>query len=59
MPDWSNATVRYAIDEIIAKLPAEEQATIEARYQVMKQEVEGLGELRRIAGKPRPTSRRR
>ncbi len=39
------------IDEIIAQLPAEEQATIEARYQVLKQEVEGLRELRQIAGK--------
>ncbi len=39
------------IDEIIAELPAEEQAAIEARYQVLKQEVEGLRELRQIAGK--------
>ncbi|SEG17069.1 XRE family transcriptional regulator [Bosea lathyri] len=39
------------IDEIIAELPAEEQAAIEARYQVLKEEVEGLRELRLIAGK--------
>lgn len=39
------------IDEIIAELPAEEQAAIETRYQEMKQEVEGLRELRQIAGK--------
>jgi DNA-binding XRE family transcriptional regulator len=39
------------IDEIIAELPAEEQAAIETRYQEMRQEVEGLRELRQIAGK--------
>lgn len=39
------------IDEIIAELPADEQAAIESRYQVLKQEVEGLRELRQIAGK--------
>jgi len=39
------------IDEIIAGLPADEQAAIDARYQVLKQEVEGLRELRQIAGK--------
>ncbi len=39
------------IAEIIAELPLEEQAEIEARYQVLRQEVEGLRELRQIAGK--------
>jgi len=40
-----------SLNEIIAELPLEEQAEIEARYQVLKQEVEGLRELRQIAGK--------
>ncbi len=39
------------LDEVIASLPAEEQAAIEARYQELKQEVEGLRELRELAGK--------
>ena len=40
-----------SLDEIIAGLPSEEQAAIEVRYQELKQEVEGLRELREIAGK--------
>ena len=40
-----------SLNEIIAALPPEEQADIEARYQDMKQDVEGLRELRQIAGK--------
>jgi DNA-binding XRE family transcriptional regulator len=40
-----------SLNEFIAELPAGEQAEIEARYQVLKQEVEGLRELRQIAGK--------
>ena len=40
-----------SINEIIAELPPERQAEIEARYQVLKQEVEGLREIRQIAGK--------
>lgn len=40
-----------SLNEIIAELPLEEQAEIEARYQVLKQEVKGLRELRQIAGK--------
>lgn len=40
-----------SLNEIIAELPPERQAEIEARYQVLKQEVEGLRELRQIAGK--------
>lgn len=39
------------LDEVIASLPAEEQAAIEARYRELKQEVEGLRELRELAGK--------
>ncbi|MFN3319997.1 MAG: XRE family transcriptional regulator [Allorhizobium sp.] len=40
-----------SLNDIIASLPPEEQAAIDARYQDMKQEVEGLRELRQIAGK--------
>ncbi|OYX32225.1 MAG: XRE family transcriptional regulator [Brevundimonas subvibrioides] len=40
-----------SLNEIIAELPLEEQAEIEARYQELKQEVESLRELRQIAGK--------
>jgi DNA-binding XRE family transcriptional regulator len=40
-----------SLNEFIADLPADEQAEIEARYQVLKQEVEGLRELRQLAGK--------
>lgn len=39
------------LNEIIADLPAERQARIEARYRELKQEVEGLRELRQAAGK--------
>ncbi len=39
------------LDEVIASLPAAEQAAIETRYQELKQEVESLRELREIAGK--------
>lgn len=39
------------LDEVIASLPADEQAAIEARYQELRQEVEGLRELRDLAGK--------
>lgn len=40
-----------SLNDIIAALPAEEQEAINARYQDLKQEVEGLRELRQIAGK--------
>lgn len=40
-----------SLNDIIAALPAEEQAAIDTRYQDLKQEVEGLRELRQIAGK--------
>ena len=36
---------------MLADLPPERQAGVEARYQELKQEVEGLRELRQIAGK--------
>lgn len=39
------------LNEVIAELPPERQERIEARYQELKQEVEGLRELRQIAGK--------
>lgn len=40
-----------SLNDIIAALPADEQAAIKSRYQELKQEVEGLRELRQIAGK--------
>ena len=40
-----------SLNDFIAELPPERQAEIEARYQVLKQEVEGLREMRQIAGK--------
>jgi hypothetical protein len=39
------------VKEIIAELPPERQAAIEARFRELKQEVEGLRELRELAGK--------
>lgn len=39
------------LNQIIAELPPDRQERIEARYQELKQEVEGLRELRQIAGK--------
>jgi DNA-binding XRE family transcriptional regulator len=39
------------LKQIIAELPPERQQRIEARYQDLKHEVEGLRELRQIAGK--------
>jgi transcriptional regulator with XRE-family HTH domain len=39
------------LNQIIAELPPERQERIEARYQELKQGVEGLRELRQIAGK--------
>jgi transcriptional regulator with XRE-family HTH domain len=35
----------------LRSLPADEQAAIEARYRELKQEVEGLRDLRELAGK--------
>jgi len=39
------------LNQIIATLPPERQERIDARYQELKQEVDGLRELRQIAGK--------
>jgi len=39
------------LGEVIADLPPERQARIEQRYLELKQEVESLRELRRLAGK--------
>jgi len=39
------------LNQIIGELPPERQERIEARYQELRQEVEGLRELRQIAGK--------
>lgn len=39
------------LDQVIAGLPPERRERIEARYRELKQEVEGLRELREIAGK--------
>lgn len=40
-----------SLDDIIAALPHAEQAAIEARHDALKQDVEGLRELRQITGK--------
>ena len=40
-----------SLNEVIAVLPAERQARIAARYREMRDEVEGLRELRQVAGK--------
>lgn len=40
-----------SITEVIASLPRDQQDQIEARYQELRQEVDGLRELRQIAGK--------
>lgn len=39
------------LNQIIAGLPRERRAKIDARYQELKDEVEGLRELRQVAGK--------
>lgn len=39
------------LNDFIATLPPGEQVAIDTRYQELKQEVEGLRELRQIAGK--------
>jgi hypothetical protein len=40
-----------SLNEVIASLPGDQQKQIEARYEELRQEVEGLRELRQIAGK--------
>ena len=39
------------LDDVIAALPEERRQRVETRFEELKQEVEGLGELRRVAGK--------
>jgi DNA-binding XRE family transcriptional regulator len=39
------------LDQVIAELPHERRERVEARYRELKQEVDGLRELREIAGK--------
>lgn len=39
------------LNQILADLPPERQRRIDARYQELRQEVESLAELRRLAGK--------
>jgi transcriptional regulator with XRE-family HTH domain len=39
------------LDQVIAELPPERRERVEARYQELRQGVEGLRELRQIAGK--------
>jgi transcriptional regulator with XRE-family HTH domain len=43
--------VGRSIDQVIASLPRDQQEQIEARYDELRQEVEGLRGLRQIAGK--------
>ena len=40
-----------SLNDVIASLPRDQQEQIEARYDELRQEVEGLRELRPIAGK--------
>lgn len=40
-----------SLDEVIASLPRDQQEQIEARYDELRHEVDGLRELRQIAGK--------
>src|SRR5580658_887347 len=40
-----------SLNDMLADLPPERQAGVETRYQELKQEIEGLRELRQIAGK--------
>lgn len=39
------------LDQVIEELPPERRERVEARYQQLRREVEGLRELRQIAGK--------
>lgn len=39
------------LDDVIARLPSEQQERVQVRYQELKQEVESLRELRHIAGR--------
>ncbi|MET4600952.1 putative XRE-type DNA-binding protein [Bradyrhizobium sp. JR4.1] len=51
MPEGREDRMGRSLNQIIADLPTERQKGIEARYQEVKQEVEGLRELRQLAGK--------
>jgi hypothetical protein len=39
------------LNQVLADLPTDRRARIDARYSEMKAEIESLGELRRVAGK--------
>ncbi len=39
------------LEEIVGALPGERRTRVEARFEALKDEVESLGELRRVAGK--------
>ena len=40
-----------SLDDVLASLPEDRRARVEARAQDLKDQVESLGELRRVAGK--------
>lgn len=40
-----------SLDEVVAGLPEARRARVEARAEELREEVESLGELRRLAGK--------
>ncbi|BCG82951.1 hypothetical protein MesoLj113b_64930 [Mesorhizobium sp. 113-3-3] len=41
------------LDDVIAALPEERRARVDARFEELRTEVESLGDLRRAAGKAR------
>jgi transcriptional regulator with XRE-family HTH domain len=43
--------VGRTLDQVIAELPPERREGVETRYRELKQEIEGLRELRELAGK--------
>jgi|SRR5450631_23516 hypothetical protein len=45
------ATMTRNITDVVAALPAERRVAIESRHETLRHEVEGLRELRQIAGK--------
>jgi DNA-binding XRE family transcriptional regulator len=48
---WEKATVARNVTDVIARLPAGRQVDIDVRHEALHHEVEGLRELRQIAGK--------
>jgi transcriptional regulator with XRE-family HTH domain len=40
-----------SLDEVLSELPADRRARIDARYKKLRQDVESLRQLRRLAGK--------